>query len=40
MYATDAQKLWQSYQGSQRKPADFEDFWQAGFQEVAALGTD
>ena len=30
MYATDAQKLWQSYQGSQRKPADFEDFWQAG----------
>ena len=34
------QKRWQNYQGSQRKPADFEAFWQAGFQEVDDLGTD
>jgi cephalosporin-C deacetylase len=40
MYAIDAKKRWQNYQGSQRKPADFETFWQAGFQEVDDLGTD
>lgn len=40
MYAIDAKKRWQNYQGSQRKPADFEAFWQAGFQEVDDLGTD
>jgi len=39
MYALDASKLWKSYLGSQRRPVDFDDFWERGFQEVRELGT-
>lgn len=39
MYAIDAKKLWQTYRGSEKKPVDFEEFWEKGLQEVRDLGT-
>lgn len=39
MYAADAKKLWESYLGSEKKPSDFDAFWEKGFQEVHNLGT-
>lgn len=37
MYAKDALQCWGNYQGSQRKPADFDSFWEQSKKEVPTI---
>lgn len=40
MYIRDAISEWKNYKGSEKKPADFDSFWEESKKEVDALGID
>lgn len=40
MYFSQVEKDWKNYHGSQKRPFDFDQFWQQGMDEVDLLGTD